>query len=436
VRLRFRFLICAALLLMATASLALGARGAYQTAKDGKTTVWNNNPRPGEAAEWSGARDHEGYATGFGTLTWFNAKGTVYARYYGNMVQGKFDGPVNVHSKGKTGHALFVAGGRTTPWATGPAPSRMAVPEKAAENPPSAAAKTSGAASAERGTVRAGRAPNIERATEKPEGAKPEVSAATKAENVERPTSNIERPITEAREAEPQAPAKEMKPEREPAARSQRSEVSAATKGENPPSAAAETPGAASENVRDQVAQRLTTETATEESSAAEPPAEKAPARTKTKKEAERALLAPGEVRPIEHIVRKPETIHEETSKRARSANTEHTPSVEARSSEPPAASSATSAKKEISPSIEPTPIAAAIAPEVIRKPVASEPAETPKVEESTLERSNSIGSVATPAPAQNATTNKEVDDSLKSLVAPPAALRNTPAPSPSETPE
>jgi hypothetical protein len=40
------------------------------------------------------------------------------------MVRGKFDGMVNVHSKGKTNHAIFVDGQRTTRWATGPAPSR------------------------------------------------------------------------------------------------------------------------------------------------------------------------------------------------------------------------------------------------------------------------------------------------------------------------
>jgi hypothetical protein len=51
-------------------------------------------------------------------------KSDVYARYFGNMVRGKFNGPVNVHSNGKTGHAIFADGKRTSRWASGPAPSR------------------------------------------------------------------------------------------------------------------------------------------------------------------------------------------------------------------------------------------------------------------------------------------------------------------------
>jgi hypothetical protein len=40
------------------------------------------------------------------------------------MVRGKFDGPVNAHAKGKTNHAVFTDGVRTSRWAAGPAPSR------------------------------------------------------------------------------------------------------------------------------------------------------------------------------------------------------------------------------------------------------------------------------------------------------------------------
>jgi hypothetical protein len=306
------------------ASVALGAAGAYQSTKDGKTTVWNSKPRPGEAADWSGKRDRDGYATGFGTLTWFNAKGTVYARYYGNVVRGKLNGPVNVHSKGKTGHAYFVDGERSTPWATGPAPLRMVAPEE---------------------------------------------TEPTKIQEVA--TAKPETP-----EAEPQAPA------------------------------------------------------------------EKA-SKTKT---SEPSLLAPGEVRPIEHVARKSETIQQKTSKRSKSAKAENSPSADARHGEQAATSSGASTNTETSPPIEPTPIAAATAPEVTPKSFASEPAETPRVQETpqgqrsevrdqTAEGSNSIESAATPA-APNATASKEVDNSLKSLVAPPSSLRSTPAPSPSETPE
>lgn len=103
------------------------AAGEYQKARDGKTLVWNANPRAGDEATWFGDRDREGYATGAGTLTWFTAKGSIYARYFGNMAHGKFNGPVNAHSQGKTAHATFVGGERTSRWLAGRAPSRPEV---------------------------------------------------------------------------------------------------------------------------------------------------------------------------------------------------------------------------------------------------------------------------------------------------------------------
>ncbi len=131
-----RFFFTSATFLVVSASLALGD-GAYQQTKDGRTTIWNNDPKSGDEATWFGERDREGYATGVGTLTWYSGKketvrylgipltrSDVYARYFGNMVRGKFDGPVNVHSKGKIAHALFVDGNRKGRWAGGPAPSR------------------------------------------------------------------------------------------------------------------------------------------------------------------------------------------------------------------------------------------------------------------------------------------------------------------------
>ena len=106
------------------------ADGTYQRTKDGKTIVWNQDPKPTDRASWSGDRDRGGYADGFGTLTWFTNssqggedKETIYARYFGNMVLGKFEGPVNGHSKGVTGHAVFSQGKRITPWAAGPVSS-------------------------------------------------------------------------------------------------------------------------------------------------------------------------------------------------------------------------------------------------------------------------------------------------------------------------
>lgn len=130
--LRFLF-ICGGLI--ALTGVALG-QGEYQHTKDGKTMVWNSVPKPGDVSTWNGDRDNDGYATGFGTLTWYTQQGgesALYAVYYGNMAQGKFDGPVNLHVKGKTGHAFFTQGTRTSRWARGPA-SNWKGPRKSPES--------------------------------------------------------------------------------------------------------------------------------------------------------------------------------------------------------------------------------------------------------------------------------------------------------------
>lgn len=121
--------------LLAFANVVLGET--YQRTRDGKTLVWNNHPKRGDEATWSGNRDRDGYAKGFGTLTWYTADQAesglatpaLYARYWGNMIRGKLNGPVNVHSKRKTHYAIFAGGARLTRWAAGPAPSRMTRPD-------------------------------------------------------------------------------------------------------------------------------------------------------------------------------------------------------------------------------------------------------------------------------------------------------------------
>ena len=125
---RGRFLLVCSATVLLFANVAL-SDGIYQRTRNGKTLVWNNHPKRGDEATWSGTRDRGGYARGFGTLIWYTkqslfARPTPYARYWGNMVRGKFDGPVNVHSKRKTHYAIFADGVRTTRWATGTAPSR------------------------------------------------------------------------------------------------------------------------------------------------------------------------------------------------------------------------------------------------------------------------------------------------------------------------
>jgi hypothetical protein len=149
---------CSAMLLMANA--AYGG-GAYQWTKDGRTLVWNNYPTPVDQATWSGKQDANGYATGYGTLTWFRVwpanvtgsnipaakRGSVaVGRYSGKMVRGKFDGPVvNVDADGKTFHGTYVNGRKTANWAAGPPATpgqqpkesveERAVPKLAAESP-------------------------------------------------------------------------------------------------------------------------------------------------------------------------------------------------------------------------------------------------------------------------------------------------------------
>jgi hypothetical protein len=79
--------------------------GRYQRTKDGRTRVWNENPKPGDLVTWSGARDAKGYATGYGTLTWFAPQNEVETgshiarqrhwivtrREAGMMVHGRFE---------------------------------------------------------------------------------------------------------------------------------------------------------------------------------------------------------------------------------------------------------------------------------------------------------------------------------------------------------
>ena len=116
-------------LLLASFITAARGEGTYQPTRDGKTLVWNSDQRPGDVATWSGDRDREGYAHGFGQLVWYikesgSDKPELYARYWGRMVNGKLEGPVNVHSKGQTRHAIFIDGSRVSGWSSGTASSR------------------------------------------------------------------------------------------------------------------------------------------------------------------------------------------------------------------------------------------------------------------------------------------------------------------------
>jgi hypothetical protein len=105
------------------------AGGAYQRTDDGrKALVWNNDPKPGDTATWSGARDANGYATGPGTLQWLRVepgfligrKRTPISSYSGTMAHGKFNGDVVTIDHGKTYHATFADGQKKGRWIAGP----------------------------------------------------------------------------------------------------------------------------------------------------------------------------------------------------------------------------------------------------------------------------------------------------------------------------
>ena len=141
---RWLFL-CSALLPLLLANGAFADEGTYQRAKDGRTLVWNSYPIPGETVEWSGKQDKEGYATGYGTVTWYKLArsnftfskphSVVSGRFSGKMVKGKLEGDVvrpdtggslirwNTKPSDSTTHATFVGGNRVGEWVTGPAPS-------------------------------------------------------------------------------------------------------------------------------------------------------------------------------------------------------------------------------------------------------------------------------------------------------------------------
>jgi hypothetical protein len=87
------------MLLFASAGLA----GQYQQTKDSKTIVWNEDHKPDDLVSWSGKRDADGYATGYGTLTWYTPDDMletgsnvprkhyrISSRVSGTMVHGKF----------------------------------------------------------------------------------------------------------------------------------------------------------------------------------------------------------------------------------------------------------------------------------------------------------------------------------------------------------
>ncbi len=149
VRGSFLVAIGASIVIVMFAGRALAA-GAYQRTDDRKKTiVWNNDSQPGDAAEWTGGRDPEGYADGSGTLTWLRAqkafatgsnisgtKKVPISRLTGTMVHGKFVGAVTTIDHGKTYHAKYADGQRKGNWSLGPVIAKATNVESTAEPEP------------------------------------------------------------------------------------------------------------------------------------------------------------------------------------------------------------------------------------------------------------------------------------------------------------
>src|ERR1700731_4741522 len=122
------FFVFSALLLLAVNPAE--AKGKYERTRDGKTRVWNNDRQRHVQTSWSGDQDDNGYATGYGTLTWYRAQRTwetgsllpttkyvPLSRFTGKMVEGKLEGSVvNVDAYGSTYHAKFADGQKKGDW--------------------------------------------------------------------------------------------------------------------------------------------------------------------------------------------------------------------------------------------------------------------------------------------------------------------------------
>ena len=163
------------------------AGGTFQLTDDRKKTlVWNNDPQPGDIANWSGGRDENGYASGAGTLKWSrpargfttgsnissSRKTTPISSYSGTMEHGKFSGEVTTVDHGKSYHAKFVDGQRKGLWQRG---TNVAKSETAE---PAETSKKSERAEPEKSTTTASTVADSENV----EAAKSKVSATEEAD--------------------------------------------------------------------------------------------------------------------------------------------------------------------------------------------------------------------------------------------------------------
>jgi len=217
-------LVCLTLLLTLVFASGAFAGGTYQRTDDRKKVlVWNNDPQPGDAPNWSGDRDADGYATGSGTLQWFRVergfmtgsniagrKRTPISSYSGTMVHGKFEGGVVTVDHGKTYHATYADGHKTGRWIAGPLISKAERAETAAPTEKPAVVET--AASTEVASEpRSSKKVSEEKAQARVTEETPDVPAQGPAEAAK---EDVEPPIAEkaAKEEKPTAPTKASQP--------------------------------------------------------------------------------------------------------------------------------------------------------------------------------------------------------------------------------
>jgi hypothetical protein len=281
-------LVCLTVLLTLLFASGAYANGTYQRTEDRKKAlVWNNDPKPGDAATWSGGRDADGYATGPGALQWFRVergfvtgsniagpKRTPISSYSGTMLHGKFNGGVMTVDHGKTYHTTFADGHKSGRWVAGP----LITKAESAETAP--VVKKAERAEPETSTQVASEAPTTEKISDE----------KAQARVAEKPTEDVpaEGPVEEKSEV-------------------QRPEISESTTSQPEKPAAAQ-----------KASQPLIAQASTEESGESVTP--RAPATRK-------AALQPGAVRAIERptrtVTKKSEAEPATRSERAKSENTE-----------------------------------------------------------------------------------------------------------------
>jgi hypothetical protein len=344
------------------------AGGAYQATEDRKKAlVWNNDPKPEDAATWSGNRDADGYATGPGTLKWYQIsrafttgsnlatarKKTEISSYSGTMVRGKFNGHVVTVDHGKTYYATFADGRRKGHWMAGP----LIV-----------------------------KAEGVEAASEKPER-----SQSAKSTETQPPAGKVSQEKAEARvEAEPDVPAAG------PAEETEVSE-SATTKPSEPLTKASPTP-VQSQSGSD-LAPRTNTQPASPliaQASTEEPGESATPREPVTKK----AALAPGAVRAIERPT-----------------------NAAAKKSEPPRVKSEKG--ENVAKTAKSTPSQPAKLDTNLKEDLPSEGPDSAAAESSQAPKPKSQNSSS----SQPASKETPADDSIRELTGPPSSLRSNPPP-------